>query len=119
MKTQVTRGQLIFVNLPQYPVGAEQGGKRPALVIQNNIGNTYSPTTIIAPITSEPKKPQPTHIFLKKSFLQFNRHPRNSTILCEQVRTISKSRILAYGPVLPDGIMQKVNHALEISMGIN
>jgi mRNA interferase MazF len=85
----IRRGEIFLANLE--PVkGSEQGGVRPVLIIQNDIGNEYSKTTIIAPLTSTiPKKEYPFNVFLPSSFLK-----KDSTILLNQVRTIDNSRLI-------------------------
>lgn len=90
----------------------EQIGYRPAIIIQNDIGNTYSPNTIVIPVTSSLKKlDQPTHVFLPKScgFL------RDSMALCESQTTVSKSNIGKYITTLPENIMAKIAKAVSVS----
>lgn len=97
-------------------VGSEQGGTRPVLVIQNNIGNQYSPTTIIAAITSKISKAKlPTHVELsaKKNGLI-----KDSVILLEQLRTIDKERLKDKISQIEAGQMSKVDKAIEISLGL-
>ncbi|MGI6683965.1 MAG: type II toxin-antitoxin system PemK/MazF family toxin [Bacillota bacterium] len=111
----VRRGEVFFAELN--PVqGSEQGGTRPVLVVQNDIGNQYSPTTIIVAITSQINKAKlPTHIELPKERTGLD---KDSVILAEQVRTIDKSRLQHKVAVLNDEIMHRVNKALEISLGL-
>ena len=88
MDRAIKRGDLVYLNFDPI-VGSEQGGPRPAVVIQNDIGNKHAPTVIIAPITSKTKKANlPTHVKLTSEHLE-----RNSMVLLEQVKTIDKSRI--------------------------
>ncbi|MHB1418724.1 MAG: type II toxin-antitoxin system PemK/MazF family toxin [Bacillota bacterium] len=111
----VRRGDVFYAELNPV-VGSEQGGTRPVLVIQNDIGNQFSPTTIIAAITSQIAKAKlPTHIEItaKKSGLE-----KDSVILAEQIRTIDKSRLKQKVAFLDDEIMDKVNKAVEISLGL-
>ncbi|WP_366922919.1 type II toxin-antitoxin system PemK/MazF family toxin [Metallumcola ferriviriculae] len=111
----VKRGDIFYAELNPV-VGSEQGGTRPVLVIQNDIGNQYSPTTIVVAITSQISKAKlPTHVEMpaQKSGLE-----RASVILAEQVRTIDKSRLRQKVTVLDEGHMEQVNKALEISMGL-
>lgn len=111
----VRRGDLYFANLNPV-IGSEQGGLRPVLVLQNDIGNTYSPTTIIAAITSQIKRAKlPTHVEIKKSRTRLE---RDSVILCEQLRTIDKKRLSEKIGQLDEEIMVKVDKALEISLGL-
>ena len=89
---EVLRGQMYYADLDPV-IGSEQGGNRPVLVIQNNIGNRHSPTIIIAPITTRVKKlHQPTHIGVPPYFGL----PQNSMVMLEQIRTIDKSRLGSY-----------------------
>ncbi|HHT63127.1 MAG: type II toxin-antitoxin system PemK/MazF family toxin [Bacillota bacterium] len=111
----VRRGEIFFAELN--PVqGSEQGGTRPVLVVQNDIGNQYSPTTIVVAITSQINKAKlPTHVELPKEKTGLD---KDSVILAEQVRTIDKSRLQHKVAVLSDEIMHRVNKALEISLGL-
>ena len=85
---QVLRGEIYYADLsPSY--GSEQGGLRPVLIIQNDVGNRHAPTTIIAPLTSRlTKKPLPTHVEFTTTYLK-----DTSVALLEQIRTIDKSRL--------------------------
>lgn len=91
----IKRGDLFYAALDETYVGSEQTGVRPVVIIQNDIGNEYSPTVIIAPITSKvnSKSIIPTHVFIKG---YKNRLKQNSLILTEQVRAIDKSRLKYY-----------------------
>lgn len=98
---EVLRGQMYYADLDPV-IGSEQGGNRPVLVIQNNIGNRHSPTIIIAPITTRVKKlHQPTHIGVPPYFGL----PQNSMVMLEQIRTIDKSRLGSYVGCLDDDVM--------------
>lgn len=111
----VRRGDVFYAELNPV-VGSEQGGTRPVLVIQNDIGNQYSPTTIVAAITSQIQKAKlPTHVEIdsKKGGLE-----RDSVILLEQIRTIDKSRLRQKIAFLDEEIMEKVNHCVDISLGL-
>jgi len=111
----IRRGDIYFAELNPV-VGSEQGGTRPVLVIQNDVGNQYSPTTIVAAITSQISKAKlPTHVELtaKKSGLD-----KDSVILGEQIRTIDKSRLKEKLTYLDEETMTRVNQALEISLGL-
>ena len=111
----VLRGQMYYANLDPV-VGSEQGGNRPVLVIQNNVGNRHSPTIIIAPITTRVKKlHQPTHIGVPPYFGL----PQNSMAMLEQIRTIDKGRLGSYIGCLDDDVMDYVDEALGISVGSN
>lgn len=110
------RGEIFFAELN--PVqGSEQGGIRPVLVVQNDVGNSYSPTTIILPITSRLTKAKlPTHVELSKTESGL---ARDSVVLAEQIRTIDKQRLQQKVSSLDDRAMGRINQAMEISMGIN
>ena len=109
------RGDIYFAELN--PVqGSEQGGMRPVLVVQNDVGNNYSPTTIVLPITSRLQKPKlPTHVALCR---QESGLTRDSVVLAEQIRTIDKVRLQQKVACLDAITMNRINQAMEISMGI-
>lgn len=112
----VSRGELYYADLSPV-VGSEQGGLRPVLIIQNNIGNKFSPTVIIAAITSQITKAKlPTHIELSKD--KYNL-PKDSVVLLEQLRTLDKLRLKDKIGNLDDSAMKKIDVALMISLGIN
>lgn len=111
----IRRGDIFFADLSPV-VGSEQGGTRPVLVLQNDIGNQYSPTTIVAAITSQISKAKlPTHVEVtaKSSGLE-----KDSVILLEQIRTIDKSRLKEKVTSLNDELMERVAQATEISLGL-
>ncbi|MEK6848358.1 MAG: type II toxin-antitoxin system PemK/MazF family toxin [Nanoarchaeota archaeon] len=112
----IKRGEIVLVNLE--PVkGSEQGKIRPALIIQNDISNLYSPTTIIAPITSKVyEKEYPTNVFLMTSDSGLK---IDSTILLNQIRTIDKSRIIKKISKIDAILMRKVDEAIRISLNLN
>lgn len=110
----IKRGELYFADLSPV-LGSEQGGVRPVLVLQNDIGNKYSPTVIVAAITSKLFKAKlPTHINLDSKEYGLS---KDSVILLEQVRTIDKQRLKEFIGKLTDSKMQEVNNALLISLG--
>lgn len=112
----IKRGEIYFAQLNPV-VGSEQGGIRPVLVVQNDIGNQYSPTTIILAITSQINKAKlPTHVELKAE--QYGME-RDSVILTEQIRTIDKTRLKQRIAVLNEETMKKVEKALTISLALN
>lgn len=112
---QIRRGDIFFADLSPV-VGSEQGGVRPVLVIQNDIGNRYSPTVIVAAITSQIEKAKlPTHVELKASEPGLD---RDSVILLEQIRTIDKRRLREKVARLDSEIMSRVDEALMISLGL-
>lgn len=106
----IKRGDIVIADLGN-SVGSEQGKKRPAIIIQNDVGNMYSSTTIIVPLTSRLKKTQQsTHAIIKKT--KENGLKCDSMALCEQVRAIDKSRIcLKIGSINDSLTMQKVFNA--------
>lgn len=111
----IRRGEIYYADLSPV-VGSEQGGLRPVLIIQNDIGNRYSPTVIVAAITSKIDKAKlPTHIELPADEYGLT---RDSVVLAEQVRTIDKRRLRERVGVLPGEVMGEVDEALQISMGV-
>lgn len=115
---EIKRGDLFYAALDETYVGSEQTGVRPVVILQNNIGNEYSPTVIVAPITSKvnSKSIIPTHVYIKG---YKNRLKQNSLILTEQIRAIDKQRLRYYIGALDSGELRKVDKALIISLGIN
>jgi mRNA interferase MazF len=112
---EVKRGYIFFADLSPV-IGSEQGGVRPVLVIQNNVGNKYSPTVIIAAITSQIDKAKlPTHVEVEAKEYGLE---KDSVILLEQIRTIDKQRMRDKITELDEKLMQKVNQALKISLGL-
>lgn len=113
MVEDIKRGELYYADLSPV-VGSEQGGVRPVLVVQNDIGNKYSPTVIVAAITSQINKAKiPTHIEIGTTFGL----SKDSVLLLEQIRTLDKQRLKEKIGVLSDDYMHKVNSALLISLG--
>ncbi len=111
----IKRGDVFFADLSPV-VGSEQGGTRPVLVIQNDIGNRFSPTVIIAAITAQIQKAKlPTHVEIDAERYKFE---RDSVILLEQVRTIDKSRLTDKITHLDETLMEQVDEALEVSFGL-
>lgn len=109
----IKRGELYYADLSPV-VGSEQGGIRPVLVVQNDIGNKYSPTVIVAAITSQINKARiPTHIELDSSYGL----TKDSVLLLEQIRTLDKRRLKEKIGILDDKCMENVNRALLISLG--
>lgn len=100
--------------------GSEQSGIRPAVVLQNDIGNKYSPTIIVAPITkSKTKKPLPTHVPIDKYYLKGLNSSFQSIALLEQVRTVDKVRVIKHlNSKLEDSKMKEIDKALMISFGL-
>lgn len=117
MKSKINRGDLYYANLEdKEAIGSEQTGIRPVVILQNNWGNFYSPTVIIAPITSKQKAKLPTHILLKKSK---DRLEKDSIILAEQIKTIDKERLKCYTGKLNIEEIKKLDNALIIALGID
>ncbi|HHW38454.1 MAG TPA: type II toxin-antitoxin system endoribonuclease NdoA [Bacillales bacterium] len=111
----VKRGDVYFADLSPV-VGSEQGGVRPVLVIQNDIGNRFSPTVIVAAITAQIQKAKlPTHVEIDAKKYGFE---RDSVILLEQIRTIDKQRLTDKITTLDESMMSKVDDALQISLGL-
>lgn len=114
MVEQIKRGEIYYADLSPV-VGSEQGGVRPVLIIQNDVGNKYSPTVIVSAITSQLGKAKlPTHIELPAE--QYNL-PKNSVALLEQIRTLDKQRLRERVTTLGNDKMREVNRALLISLG--
>ncbi len=112
---KVKRGEIFYADLSPV-VGSEQGGVRPVVIVQNDIGNKYSPTVIVAAITSQVNKAKlPTHVAISAAKYGL---PKNSVILLEQIRTIDKKRLREKIGVFDDPIMIKVDEALRISVGV-
>lgn len=113
-KRIIRRGDILYADLSPV-VGCEQGGIRPVLVIQNDIGNRYSPTVIVAAITSKSKKELPTHVELGcMEALQ-----KNSVVLLEQIRTIDRIRLLEYIGSVSRLRMLLIDEALSLSVGLS
>ena len=111
----VKRGDIYYADLSPV-VGSEQGGVRPVLIVQNDVGNRFSPTVIAAAITSQRDKNNlPTHIELNASTCGL---AKDSIVLLEQVRTIDKRRLKEKMGSLPDNDMGRINEALSVSFGL-
>lgn len=108
----VNRGEIYYTNL-DLVTGSEQGGYRPVVVLQNNVGNFYSPTTIVAAITSRLKTNMPTHVHIENECL-----PHNSVILLEHLRTVDKSRLDEFQGRLTQEEISKLDKALAISLDL-
>ena len=111
----VKRGDIFYADLSPV-VGSEQGGIRPVLVVQNDVGNKYSPTVIVAAITSRINKAKmPTHIEIEGE-----KHglAKDSVILAEQIRTIDKRRLKEKIGHLDDTLTDFINYALKVSFGL-
>lgn len=117
MEDVINRGQLYYADVEEQPIGSEQAGIRPVVILQNNLGNSYSPTIIIAPITSKVtvKAKLPTHVELQPIK---KRLPKKSIILVEQIRAIDKSRLKNYIGTLNITELKAVDRALIIALDI-
>ncbi|HIW73762.1 MAG TPA: type II toxin-antitoxin system PemK/MazF family toxin [Firmicutes bacterium] len=112
----VRRGDIYYADLSPV-VGSEQGGTRPVLIVQNDVGNRFSPTVIAAAITSQKDKARlPTHIQLNSAGSGL---AKDSIVLLEQIRTIDKRRLKEHMGRLDDQSMSRINQALEISFGLD
>ncbi|MBR2472044.1 MAG: type II toxin-antitoxin system PemK/MazF family toxin [Clostridia bacterium] len=112
----VKRGDIYYADLSPV-IGSEQGGVRPVLIVQNDVGNKYSPTVIAAAITSQINKAKmPTHIEIGAENYGLN---KDSVILLEQIRTIDKQRLREKIGRLSDDLMNGVDRAIGISFGLN
>ena len=102
------RGDIFFADLGSCNIGSEQTGTRPVVIIQNDIGNRYAPTVIVACITSsQSKTPIPTHVSIE-----------HGLVLCEQLKTIDKSRLLTRIARLASDDLFRIDHALRLSLAI-
>ena len=112
----VRRGEIYYADLSPV-VGSEQGGMRPVLIVQNDVGNRYSPTVIAAAITSQQNKAKlPTHIEVSARSVGLS---RNSVILLEQIRTLDKRRLKEKMGTLDTQLMQRVDDAIAVSFGLS
>jgi len=112
----VKRGDIFYADLSPV-VGSEQGGIRPVIIIQNDIGNKYSPTIIVAAITSQINKAKlPTHVEISSEEYGLN---KDSVVLLEQIRTVDKKRLKEKIGHMSEKDIQKVDQALLISLGLS
>lgn len=111
---RIKRGEIYSASFPD-GVGSEQGGVRPVIIIQNDIGNRWSPTVIVATVTSKLKKTVlPTHVEIDSDFLA-----KESIVLLEQIKTIDKARLRDYLGTLDEEKMSEIDKAIKISLGVN
>ena len=109
----INRGEIYYADLSPV-VGSEQGGYRPVVVLQNNKGNKFSTTVIVAPISSRmTKNPLPTHVIVENECLE-----KKSVILLEQIRTIDKQRISEKVGIIGEEVMDIVNRAIKTSLDL-
>ena len=113
---EVHRGEVFYADLSPV-VGSEQGGVRPVLIVQNDVGNRHSPTVIAAAITSKQDKTRlPTHIRVQADRCGLT---RNDIVLLEQIRTLDKRRLRERAGCIPPEDMARVDQALEVSVGLH
>jgi len=111
----IKRGDVYYADLDGY-FGSEQGGIRPVLIVQNDIGNRFAPTVIAAAITSKIDKAKlPTHIEIKAGDSGLR---KDSVVLCEQMRTLDKRRLKEFIVRLSENAMEEVNIAINVSFGL-
>lgn len=111
MTAEIKRGQVWYADLSPV-VGSEQGGLRPVIVVSNNIGNKYAPTITICPITSQVKNPLPTHTYIA------TKENICGTVMCEQVRTIDKSRLRKLCSTATAEDMCRLDKAIKIALAV-
>ncbi len=112
----IKRGDIVLVNLEPVRV-SEQGGIQPCLIIQNDLGNKFSPTTIIAPITSKIfSKEFPTNVNL---FKEDSKLKKDSTVLLNQIETIDQSRVIKKISSLDEDLIKKIDLAIKVSLDLN
>ena len=112
-EVMIRRGDVYYADLSPV-VGSEQGGVRPVVVVQNDKGNRYSKTIIVAPISKKMSKPPiPTHVIFSDDSLSYV-----SMILCEQLRTIDKKRLGQWICTLDEKTLEKINRAIRVSLSI-
>ena len=112
----IKRGDIYYADLSPV-VGSEQGGVRPVLIVQNDVGNRYSPTVIAAAITSQQFKTKlPTHIDVEGDVCGLS---KDSVVLLEQIRTLDKRRLREKMGNLPENDMFRIDNALSVSMGLD
>lgn len=114
--SDIKRGEIYFADLGQSNIGSVQSGVRPVLVIQNDIGNKFSPTVIVVPITSQRKKMLPTHVVINKSLGLLS---KTSICLCEQITVLNKDNLLSYVGKADSRLMNKIDMSLSISIALS
>jgi Growth inhibitor len=112
---EIKRGDIFYADLGP-TLGCEQGGKRPVIIVQNNMGNKHAPTVMIAPLTTRKKNLLPTHIEIEESQLTGVKAP--SIVLLEQVRTIDKQRMRNRMGMVPLYTLEQIDKALKVSLGL-
>ena len=112
---RIMRGDLYYADLSPV-VGSEQGGTRPVIVVQNNTGNEFSPTVIVAVLTTRTKRPMPTHIDLCTGEGNLT---KDSTVMLEQLKTIDKTRLQRFIGSVTTQKMNEINQAMLVSLGLS
>lgn len=114
-EVEISRGDIFLANLNPYK-GSEQGGKRPVIIIQNDVGNRFSPTVIVTAVTSRfhKKRALPTHVPIENEVLE-----KQSLVLLEQIRTIDKSRLIEKLGKVTEQNMKEIERAINISLALN
>ena len=113
VNTKISRGEVYYIKSIYPAVGSEQRSGRPAVIVSNNLNNEHSKCVEICYLTLQEKTPLPTHVLIDRGECE------NSTILCEQVTTVSTERLGDYMCRVPDDIMDKVDKALVVSLGLD
>lgn len=111
---EIKRGDIYYADLDP-AVDSEQGGVRPVLIIQNNVGNHFSPTVIAAAITGRRKREMPTHVLLGR---KETGRLADSRVMLEQVRTIDRKRLKGYAGHADEATMKNVDRAIAVSLGL-
>lgn len=110
MDNQIKRGEIYYVYADEY-TGSECGGGRPAVVVSNDTGNLYAPIIEVVYLTTQDKKPMPTHVEIQSA-------PRPSIALCEQIHTVDKARVSGYAGQLTADELCGIDNALRVSLGL-
>lgn len=113
METFYKRGDIVYVDYADN-VGSEQGGVRPSVVVSNNKGNEKGPTLVVIPMTTKSKHPLPTHLLLRDA----PGLPLDSIVLCEQIRVISKARVVRQTGSLPESSMRSLERRIKIALSL-
>lgn len=113
-ESHICRGDVCFVEFNSNE-GSIQSGARPAVVVQNNIGNKYSPTVLVVPLTSKSKKPLPTHVILPRGEAGL---PQQSTLMAEQIQVVNKTQIKSFIGTLSERCIKQMNEAVRASLAL-
>ena len=110
MNDQIYRGEIYYIHA-ETTTGSEQCGGRPAIIISNDTGNQHAPVIEVVHLTTQPKKPMPTHVEIQSA-------PRPSIALCEQIHTVDKTRVSGYAGQLTADELRSIDNALRVSLGL-